>query len=216
MKCKYKVKDRDDGSCNKKAVSKYKIDGESEYCRLHHYMVLSYNYANKIVELQEEIDDLNSKPQTLKKLEATYVYNILDRPTVEPITLERFTGVKETWHFSGNAPPNQLMLVSVAGATISELETGPQGVWYFDLHDWHIPASCTDSQIRLLFPGLNTEEGDTFVIPFKVNQIGTVKKDNHKCKPMRIRSHGNIQSVICEQCGKWLKDVQPPGGDPQF
>lgn len=216
MKCKFKVQDRDDGSCNKKAVSKYSIDGESNYCRLHHYIHLSISYAKRISELEEQLSNTpqNAKPEPLA---GVFSFDITAKNPPAVLDLKRFTGKKETWHLSGTAPANELMLISVNGSTVFETKTPTNGKWTFDLCDWHIPASATNGKIRILFPELHTPEGDTYVINFTTNKIGKVAKSEPcKHKPVRIRGFEGIQSVICEQCGKWLKDVSNPGDDPQF
>ena len=212
--------DGGDGRCSKNTVKKYIIDGESNFCRFHHYVHLSIKYAQRISELEEQLAELSTLK--LKKIKPTQVsgvftFNILDKvPPPIQLKLLRFTGREETWHMSGRGPANQIMLVSVNGSTIHEIKTSEAGEWQFELKDWHIPADSTSGQIRIIFPELHSEEGETYVIDFTTNKIGKTKEEiEHKHKPVRIKSFGGLQSVICEQCGKWLKDI-PGDTDPQF
>lgn len=219
MKCKFTVDDGGDGRCSKNTVKKYIIDGESHFCRFHHYVYLSIKYAQNILELQEEIEELRAiktKKALPTPISGVFTFDILDKIT-PPLELKllRFTGRQETWHLSGSGPANQLMLISVNGSTIHELTTTPTGEWQFDLCDWHIPANSIEGQIRMIFPELHSDKGETYIINFTTNKIGKTKEElEHKHKPIRITGFGGLKSVICEQCGKWLKDI--PNSDPQF
>lgn len=223
MKCEFDVDDGGDGQCSKNIVKKYKIDGESHFCRFHHYVYLSVSYAKRIEDLQEEIDLLVGKyeeAQLPQPVVDTFNFNILDKTPPITLSLRRYTNRKEKWLLSGNGPANEAISFSVSNNIIKESTTSPNGEWFFELQDWHIPANAKEGTIRIIFPRLHTDEGKTYIIKYNINKVGEIQKNlsekEHKHRPIRIKTSPTRTSIICETCGVWLKNAVDAGADPQY